>query len=325
MKLDITAATLKPAAEKLVARLNQMGVVSKTGQPLVVDHGFEVVAALLGRRNQHALRAALTDEAKCSCCSPAPAVLDDAKIAILKTLGYSVALSDFKRPYWQHGDDASEDFNTEAEAWLAAMADARARRRFADGNTVIDPLAEMVQAIEDLKSRWGEQHGWYTQADWHHDAAAGDTKLGYWDWVMHNIESHGGEEEHCSECGKVLDGEGWDGKCGECADHACTVDNHCTECGEYERECTCEKESAAPAPAPTDLAQDAYEQFDFQAALGDHYTVEDRNGFEYCTGTPEVACTVFLQDSRTPDEPTRRVRFIVDVVDGVARNPRVTD
>jgi hypothetical protein len=303
MKFDITAETLKPAAQKLVDRLNQMGVVSKSGQPLVVDHGFEVVAALFGRRNQHALRAALSNDAKCSCCSPAPTKLDDAKVEILKTLGYSVALSDFKLPYWEHGDDASEDFQTEDEAWLAAMADARERRRFADGDPVaVDPQSEMAQVIKDLEARWGNEHDWYTRADWQLDVSKGDTKLGYWEWVEHNIESHGGDEAHCDKCGEPAmdDGEGYDGMCGNCAD-------------------------AAEDDRMQDIAQQAYEDFDFQAELGEHITAETRDGWVHMSGEGYFECIVYLKDSRKPDAPTSIARFLVDIedADSEAVNARV--
>ena len=30
----------------------------------------------------------------------------------------------------------------------------------------------------------------YPREDWKNDVAAGDTQLGYFDWVIHNIESH---------------------------------------------------------------------------------------------------------------------------------------
>jgi hypothetical protein len=30
-------------------------------------------------------------------------------------------------------------------------------------------------------------------SDWRYDVANGDTKLGYIDWVLHNIESHEGD------------------------------------------------------------------------------------------------------------------------------------
>jgi hypothetical protein len=35
----------------------------------------------------------------------------------------------------------------------------------------------------------------FTMSDWRYDVANGDTKLGYVDWVLHNIESHEGDEE----------------------------------------------------------------------------------------------------------------------------------
>jgi hypothetical protein len=34
----------------------------------------------------------------------------------------------------------------------------------------------------------------YPMEDWKYDVANGDTKLGYIDWVLHNIESHEGDQ-----------------------------------------------------------------------------------------------------------------------------------
>lgn len=31
----------------------------------------------------------------------------------------------------------------------------------------------------------------YPKEDWQYDVRNGDTKLGYQDWVLHNLESHG--------------------------------------------------------------------------------------------------------------------------------------
>lgn len=57
MKLDINAVSLKVAALALVRRCESLGIVSKAGSPVVVDQAYELVAAILGMRNQHALRA----------------------------------------------------------------------------------------------------------------------------------------------------------------------------------------------------------------------------------------------------------------------------
>ena len=341
MNLEINEATLKPVAENLIARLTQLGVLTKAGQPLVVDLGYEAVAAMLGKRNQHALRASLVKEGKCACCAVPAEKLDDTMRGILTRLGYSVALSDFKRPFWQHGDDVSEDFASEAEAWQAALADARARGRYADGSGAQpDPQAGMAQTIAELENRWGDEHGWYGREEWQTDVAAGSTRLGYWEWVAHSIEGNGGEEEHCDECGAPLDGEGWDGKCGNCADRNC-VDNHCTECGEYTCECSCDEPSAADQSSvgaanaaseaiDASAAERAYETFHFQGELGDNIAVAASNSWECCSDVVEgkvvkrsYSRTVFIEDSNKPDEATRKIRFIVEVIDGVAKHPRL--
>jgi hypothetical protein len=43
---------------------------------------------------------------------------------------------------------------------------------------------------EELEAKYGTEHPAYQMADWQAEVAAGDTKLGYWIWAMHSVESH---------------------------------------------------------------------------------------------------------------------------------------
>jgi hypothetical protein len=52
-------------------------------------------------------------------------------------------------------------------------------------------------AIAHRDSASHESHEEYTREEWKDDVQAGDTQLGYWDWVIHNLESHE-EAEHDS-------------------------------------------------------------------------------------------------------------------------------
>lgn len=50
--------------------------------------------------------------------------------------------------------------------------------------------------LEELKDTWDVeektfQHSVYTRADWRAEVALHDTILGYWEWVLHNLESNG--------------------------------------------------------------------------------------------------------------------------------------
>lgn len=317
MNVFVTNESLKPIAEKLVARLNELGVTSKAGKPLVVDQGYEAVAAVLGYRNQHALRHAL----KTAPQSPAALSRDPIRrgllqrhgyrfecdagldawvitfngqeqdqtfaslvdalehawsqavreameahrinvqawdamnevsqenvvssylltkgwsedlIPQLQAAGYTLRYSEtYKRPFWECEYQASEDFDTEEHAWMDAWRHAKANLVPLTTATV-SPQGEpsMADAIQEAIRAWADgdvwgEHPYYDRNDWRHDVRNEDTNLGYWEWVIHQIESHGGDEEHCS-CGTPLDdGEGADGLCGDCADKA-----SCSECGE---------------------------------------------------------------------------------------------
>ena len=43
--------------------------------------------------------------------------------------------------------------------------------------------AEMAEA------KWIDEHPFYDISMWRHDVWSQDTKLGYWDWVAHNVEA----------------------------------------------------------------------------------------------------------------------------------------
>lgn len=50
--------------------------------------------------------------------------------------------------------------------------------------------------LEELKATWyvgerGWEHSQYPKADWRLDVCNDDTALGYWEWVLHNLEANG--------------------------------------------------------------------------------------------------------------------------------------
>jgi hypothetical protein len=59
------------------------------------------------------------------------------------------------------------------------------------------------------------EHPSYARSAWPHAAEFNSDSNAYWAWVLHQILVNGGDEEHCSECGRQLDGAG---KCSECVD-----------------------------------------------------------------------------------------------------------
>jgi len=144
-------------------------------------------------------------------------VLTAEHIAFLQASGYVLEQSAFKRPYWERGDDASEDFETDEAAWRDAWKDAFSKGLI----TTEEAQSPMRLNMATLEARWGHEHFWYARAEWRHDVGDDNTRLGYWEWVAHNIESHGGEKNHCCECGCTLSEAGdardpQDTKCAAC-------------------------------------------------------------------------------------------------------------
>jgi ribosomal protein S27AE len=48
-----------------------------------------------------------------------------------------------------------------------------------NGNIILEPAGD--------KDLWSEDPR-HSRSDWRYDVANGDTNLGYWDWVKHNLE-----------------------------------------------------------------------------------------------------------------------------------------
>jgi hypothetical protein len=80
-------------------------------------------------------------------------------------------------------------------AFMAALAQQADIDYLAIGESR-QPLPES-ETPDSLEAKYGSEHPEWLRADWQQDVANGDTKLGYWDWVLHNIESH--EEEQDSD------------------------------------------------------------------------------------------------------------------------------
>lgn len=87
--------------------------------------------------------------------------------------------------FWETDEEASEDF-------------------YAREDAVVDAFAHLGSDFgltpDRLEEKHGVEHPVYTREDWRHDVGQGDTKLGYWEWVLHNVESH--YYDPCDGCGK---------------------------------------------------------------------------------------------------------------------------
>ena len=165
-----------------------------------------------------------------------------------------------------------------------------------------DSPKELDDALTALEAQWGNEHPWYGRDEWREDVSNGTTKRGYWEWVLACIEANGGSEAHCSSCGQPSgDGNGWDGLCGDCADKE-------------------EGEKPMSSPAMRDLADQAFEHYDF----GDDVTVADHEGWESCTGDTVLSKTVFLEELNAPEKPSRKVTFRVNVENGAVTDVSVT-
>lgn len=435
MQLNISRESLKPLAEKLVARLNDMGVVAKTGKPLVVDQGYEALAALFGYRNQHVLRDALKqppvgdfvgkrtairqgllarhgysfecdfgldvwvvclegeeqDQTHASkeravesvwadvvyevmagyhfsgeaWDALSPAQQEDTvmgylqakgwsvdRIPSLQAAGYTLCTSDFKRPYWERGDEASEDFDTEEQAWMDAWRHAKAR--FVKLAPETEPTPDMAAAIQQLVDTWAAgdtwgQHPHYGRADWQYEVSNGDTHLGYWEWVVHQIDANGGKAMHGPDGAPLNEESPLDSFPG--SEDALTQEPNpratATRYAAFLRDMTLAElraesdrrelstvegldEAALTDRLLTDydlerdlVLDDLVAEYDF----GDGLTVAATGGREYLEhgNSTVVRQAVFLEDDRRPHDATRKLVFVVEMVNNKAVSVRVQD
>lgn len=163
----------------------------------------------------------------------AAAMLTDA-INLFEAEGYRVRTSHFNGSYWESpsGDEASDDFSSDEEAWLDLFRitglksglDAHAFNQLSAPEQLnlvrlvleADRGDAMRQATIALESKWGFEHPQYPRDTWSQEASAGDTKLGYWEWVQHTFEANGGEANHCTCCGIPRAADGNQALCNDC-------------------------------------------------------------------------------------------------------------
>ncbi|MHB1642514.1 MAG: hypothetical protein ACYCS8_07620 [Acidithiobacillus sp.] len=78
----------------------------------------------------------------------------------------------------------------------------KARNFLADNVYAVANDGDYGLTVEQLEEKYGHrEHPDYIREEWSEDVGNGDTNLGYWDWVLHNVESHYGDA--CENCGKA--------------------------------------------------------------------------------------------------------------------------
>lgn len=338
MQINLTKENMNVLATRLAEESARMGF-TKNDKPMVASQGLRLLASLAGYREEHSLIAALKAETPSKPMLDADSAYlvqartteasklvsehsaESAKALLLGTLGYAIYPDAVNPGRWlwnlgNHGclysmesmDAAIED------AWRGVAGATKAKLTLDETQWYSLSLVEQIElirrtaspakspmqeAIADLQQRFEDEHGFYSREDWGTEVGMQNTSLSYWEWVVHRIESNGGEEEHCSDCGFLLDGESWDGKCGNCAD---------------------KEDDDLDLPLPDrqrKLADDAYESYDF-GAIG---RVVDADGWDCITGGTHAvfARNVYLETN--PDLDSTRVSFGVtlegDVVQSV--------
>lgn len=69
-----------------------------------------------------------------------------------------------------------------------------------DDSTIVTD-GDIGLTVEQLEVKYSQcDHPDHIREDWRNDVSQGDTNLGYWEWVLHQVESHYGDA--CDACGK---------------------------------------------------------------------------------------------------------------------------
>ena len=66
--------------------------------------------------------------------------------------------------------------------------------------TEVTPKGDFGLTPEQLEAKHGKEHNNHTRDEWRDEVGNRDTQLGYWDWVLHQVESHYSGD--CDQCGK---------------------------------------------------------------------------------------------------------------------------
>ena len=62
------------------------------------------------------------------------------------------------------------------------------------------PIKDFGITSDQLEAKYGVEHPVYTREEWRDEVGNRDTILGYWDWVLHQVESRYSDD--CDLCGK---------------------------------------------------------------------------------------------------------------------------
>lgn len=94
-------------------------------------------------------------------------------------------------------NDAGDD---EEYAYQAELESARAYLGIEE-TPASTPTGDFGLNAAQLEHKHGEEHPDYTREDWREEVENGDTRLCYWEWVMHQVESR--YYDPCDNCGET--------------------------------------------------------------------------------------------------------------------------
>ena len=101
--------------------------------------------------------------------------------------------------------DAAVELLSQLVRWADRMGGfespcwSKARNFLSNDNPDVANDGDYGLTVEQLEDKYEPfEHPDYIREEWREDVGNGDTKLGYWAWVLHNVESHYGDAcEHC--------------------------------------------------------------------------------------------------------------------------------
>lgn len=63
----------------------------------------------------------------------------------------------------------------------------------------VSPIGDFGSTPDQLEAKYRTEHPSHTREDWALEVQNHDTKLGYWEWVMHQVEMRFYDD--CDQCG----------------------------------------------------------------------------------------------------------------------------
>lgn len=219
MQIEITRNTIDLQAKRIALETTGLGF-TKNGKPMVGSQGLRILASLAGYREEHSFVAALKAETLAPQSDEARNLLgalfsyltrnygdDQWDASTRELLEEAAEFLGEPKIEWSLPEDEEEaelgpmpsreavaewvglHYGVNFEAESAATQDGWIYRyRESHPAAAAQDRSAVADAVAQLEAQWGYEYERFPRRDWQYEVGNDDTRLGYWEWVAHQIE-----------------------------------------------------------------------------------------------------------------------------------------